>query len=125
MQQLGNFIKSLVNNSDQQYIFTTVESSFRNFFNKQKAIHIRKLSLLHNQQNKVLSTSACDSKKFNLNLSKYILIYSEEAIFTKPLNFSVLIPHSNLDVACAVESVVFKNFHRPWACNSGGISGPC
>jgi hypothetical protein len=88
-----------------------VETWFKNIFNKQKAIHIRKFSLLYNQQNKVLSTSALDSKKFILNLSKYVLVLtdSEEAK-----------PHSSLDMACAVESVVSE---LSW--NSGGRSGPC
>jgi hypothetical protein len=46
---MENFLKSSVSNSDQQRIFIAVESSFRNVFNKQKAIHVRKFSLLNNQ----------------------------------------------------------------------------
>jgi hypothetical protein len=80
-----------------------VESSFGNIFSKQKEFHIRKFSLLNNQQNKVSSTSASDSKKFILNLSKHVLIDSEEAVLMKGLNFSLVKSHSNLDMACAVE----------------------
>jgi hypothetical protein len=56
----------------------------------------------------VLSTSASDSKKFILNLSKHVLTDSEEAVLMKGMTFSVANPHSNLDMACAVESVVSK-----------------
>jgi hypothetical protein len=51
---------------------------------------------------------ASASKKFILNLSKYILTDSEEASLMKSSNFSVSNPHSYLDMACAVESVVPK-----------------
>jgi hypothetical protein len=73
IQKLEEFIKSSVSNSDQVRIFTAVESSHRNILNKQKATHIRKFSLLYNQQNKVSSTSASDSNKFILNFSKHVL----------------------------------------------------
>jgi hypothetical protein len=89
-------------------MFTGVESSLRNIFNKIKAIHICKFSLLSNQQNRVLSTPASASKKFIINLSKYVLTDSEEAVLMKGLNFLVTNPHSNLHMACAVESVVSK-----------------
>jgi hypothetical protein len=63
--------------------------------------------LLSIQQNKVLSTSASDSKKFILNHWKPVRIDSEEAVVMKRcLNFAVADPHPNLDMACAVESVV-------------------
>jgi hypothetical protein len=114
IQQLENFLNSSVSNSNQQLIFTAVESSFRNIFNKQKAIHIHKLSPLNNHQNKVLSTPASDSKKFIRNLSRHVLTDSEEAVLMKGLNFSVTNPHSNLDMAYAVKSVVSK-LHRLWA----------
>jgi hypothetical protein len=88
-------------------------------FNKQKAVHIHKFSLLNNQQNKVLSTTASDCKKFIVSLAKHVLTDSEEAVLVKDLNFSVANPHTNLDVACTVES------STDWAWNSGGRSGPC
>jgi hypothetical protein len=71
---------SSVSHSDQVRIFTAVESSYRSIFNKQKATRIRKFSLLYNQQIKVSSTSASDSKKSILNLSKHVLTDSEEAV---------------------------------------------
>jgi hypothetical protein len=43
IRQLEEFFKSSVNRSDQQRIFTAVESSFKKIFNKQKDIHIRKI----------------------------------------------------------------------------------
>jgi hypothetical protein len=105
IQQLDEFLNSSVSNSDQERIFTAVESSFRNIFNKEKATHIYKFSLLYDQRNKVLSASASDSRKFILNLSKHVLTDSEEAVLMKGLNFSVAKPRSNLDMACAMESV--------------------
>jgi hypothetical protein len=42
------------------------------------------------------------------NLSEHILTDAEEAVLMKGLNFSVTYPHPNLDMACAVESVVSK-----------------
>jgi hypothetical protein len=41
-------------------------------------------------------------------LSEQFLSNSEEAVLIKGLNFSVTYPHSNLDMACATESVVSK-----------------
>jgi hypothetical protein len=61
-------------------MFTAVESSFRNIFNKQKAIHIRKFSWLYDQQKKASFAPTPDSKKFVLNLSKHTLTDSEEAV---------------------------------------------
>jgi hypothetical protein len=49
IQQLENFLKPSPSNSNQQRILIAVESSFRNIFNKQKAIRIRDFSLLTNQ----------------------------------------------------------------------------
>jgi hypothetical protein len=97
--QLENVLESSANNSDQQWIFTTVGSSFRKIFCKQKEIHIHKFSHLNNQQNRASTTPASAYKKFILNLSKYVLTESEEAV-------AVTRPHSNLDMACAVESIV-------------------
>jgi hypothetical protein len=54
IQHLENFLKSSVNNSEQHLIFAVVESSFRNIFNKQKAIHICKISRLHNHRTESL-----------------------------------------------------------------------
>jgi hypothetical protein len=51
---------------------------------------------------------AVASKKFILNLSKCVLTESEETVLKKGLNFAVTRPHSNLDMACAVEPVVSK-----------------
>jgi hypothetical protein len=51
---------------------------------------------------------ASASKKFILILSKYVLTDTEEAVLMKGFNFLVTNPHSNLDMACAVESVVSK-----------------
>jgi hypothetical protein len=51
-------------------------------------------------------TSASDCKKFIVSLSKHVLTDSEEAVLMKDFNLSVVNPHSNLDVACAVESIV-------------------
>jgi hypothetical protein len=85
-----------------------VESSFRKIFNKQKENHIRKFSVLNNQQNRVLPTPASASEEFILNLSEHILTDSEEVVLMKGLNFSVTYSHTNLDMACAVKSVVSK-----------------
>jgi hypothetical protein len=65
-------------------------------------------SWLHYHQNKFSSVPTPDSTKFVLNLSKHAFADSEEAVLKKILNFSVMYPHSNLDVAFAVESVVLK-----------------
>jgi hypothetical protein len=62
INQLKDFLRSSVSNSDQQRIFKAKESSFSNIFNKQKATHIRKFSLLNNQQNKVISITTSASK---------------------------------------------------------------
>jgi hypothetical protein len=104
---LENFLKSSLINCDQQHIFTAVKSSFRKIFNKKKQqTHIRKFSVLNNQQNRPTPASA--SKKFILNLSEHILTDSEEAILMKGLNFFITHPHFNLDMACAVKSVVSR-----------------
>jgi hypothetical protein len=108
IQELENFLRSSLSSLDQQRIFTAVESSFRNVFNKQKGIHIRKFSMLKNQHDKVRSTPVPVSKKFVLNLSEYVLTDSEESVLLKGLNFALANPVSNLDMACAVESVVSK-----------------
>jgi hypothetical protein len=83
-------------NSDQQRIFTAVESSLRNIFNKQKHTHIRKFSALSIQQDR--PTSVLASNKFVLNLSEHVLTDVEEAVLMEGLNFSVTYPHS--DMAC-------------------------
>jgi hypothetical protein len=101
-------LKSSLNTSDQCCIFTAVESSFRNIFNKQKATHIRTFSWLDEQQNRVSSALASEPTKFVLILSKHALTDSEEAVLAKDLSFSVTYPHSILDMTCAVESVVPK-----------------
>jgi hypothetical protein len=106
IQELENFLKPSLINSGQQRIFTAVESSFRKIFNKQKQTDIRKFSALNNQQDRPTPVSA--SNKFILSLSEHILTDAEEAVLMKGLNFSVTYPHSNLDVACAVESAVAK-----------------
>jgi hypothetical protein len=106
IQELEDFIKSSLAISDQQRIFTAVECSFRKIFNKQKQTHIRKFSALNNQQNRPTPVSA--SNKFVLNLSEHTLTDAEEAVLMKGLNFSIIYPHSNLDMACTVESVVSK-----------------
>jgi hypothetical protein len=46
--------------------------------------------------------------KFILNLSRHVLTDYEEAVLLNGLNFMVTNPHSNLDMACAMESVVLK-----------------
>jgi hypothetical protein len=79
-----------------------MENSYSNILHKQKVIHIHKFSLLNNQNNKVLCTTTSDSKKFILNLSRHVLADYEG------LNFAVTYPQSNLDMACAVESIVLK-----------------
>jgi hypothetical protein len=108
IHELENLLTSSVINSDQQCIFTAVKSSFRKIFNKQNATHIRKFSVLTNQQNSVLPTPASTSKKLILHLSEHILTDSEESVLRKGLNFSVTYPHSNLDMACAVKSIFSK-----------------
>jgi hypothetical protein len=65
------------------------------------------LSILSNQHNG-LAYPSFDFYKFTLNLSEHILTDTEEAALMKVLNFSVTYPHSNLDIACGVESVVAK-----------------
>jgi hypothetical protein len=77
-------------------------------FNKQRATHILKFSKLKGQQKRVPATAPIESKKFVLNLSKHVLTDSEEAVLQKGLNFPVRYPQSNLDMACAVESVIPK-----------------
>jgi hypothetical protein len=52
-------------------------------------------------------TSAPDSK-FVLNLPQHILTDSEKTVLWKGLNFAVAKPHSNLHMACAVETVASK-----------------
>jgi hypothetical protein len=108
IQGLEDFIMSSADILDQQRIFSAVDSSFRNIFNKQKVTHIKKSSRLNGQQKRVPATIITDSKKFILNLSKHVLTDLEEAVLQKGLNFSVRNPHSNLDIACAVESVIPK-----------------
>jgi hypothetical protein len=108
IQQVENFLKSSVINFNEQDIFTAVESSFRNFFNKQNEFHVRNFSVLNNQQNKVLSTSPSDCKKFMLNFSKHILTGSEEIVRMKDFKFSLQNPNSNVDMACALETIVSK-----------------
>ncbi|XP_023702099.1 uncharacterized protein LOC111861618 [Cryptotermes secundus] len=108
IQQLENFLMSSISSSDQQQVFTAVESSFRNIFNKQKGIHIHKFSMLKSCRDKVGSDPASGSKKFVLNLSEYALTDHEESDLRKGLNFSIVNPHFNLDMACAVESVITK-----------------
>jgi hypothetical protein len=49
-----------------------------------------------------------NSSKVLLNLSKHTLTDSKEAVLKKGLNFAIAVLHSNLDMACAVESVVSK-----------------
>jgi hypothetical protein len=85
-----------------------VESSFRNIFNKQKGIHIRKFSILKSRHDKVESNPATVPKKFVLNLSEHVLTDHEESVLMKGLNFAIVNLHYNLDMACAVESVVSK-----------------
>jgi hypothetical protein len=85
-QQLENFLNLLLSNSEQQYIFSAVESSFRSIFHKEKVIHIHKFYVLNNEENKVLSTSASDSKKFILHLMKHAFTGSEEAILIEGLS---------------------------------------
>jgi hypothetical protein len=72
-QQLENFLKSSVINSEQQRIFTAVESSFTKIFNKQEEIHIRKFSIPNNEQISVLPTPATASNKLTLSLWEHIL----------------------------------------------------
>jgi hypothetical protein len=106
MQQLENICKSSSSNSDQHRIFTTVGSFFRNILNKQqKVIHICKFSWPYDQ-NSLSSAPILDSKKCILNLSKHILTDAEEAVLIQGLNFLVMHPHSSLQMACAVVSVV-------------------
>jgi hypothetical protein len=45
-------------------------------------------------------------KKIILNLLRHVLIDSEVAVLMKGLNYTIGNPHSNLDMTCAVESVV-------------------
>jgi hypothetical protein len=45
---------------------------------------------------------------FVLNLSKHILAESEKAVLKRGLNFALATPQSNLDIACAVESIKTK-----------------
>jgi hypothetical protein len=100
---MEDVIKSSVNAQDRQFIFTAVDSSFQNIFNKQGATHILKFSKLKDQQKSVPATALIESKKFVLSLSKHVLTDSEEAVLQKGLNFSVRYPQSNQDMACAVE----------------------
>jgi hypothetical protein len=60
------------------------------------------------QQNKALFSLASDSEKLNLNLSKHVLTDFDEAVLMKGFKFSVMNPHSYLDLVFAVESVVLK-----------------
>jgi hypothetical protein len=57
------------------------------WFLQQSSIHIRRLSLFSNQQNKLLLTAESDSTKFILNLSIPITIGSEEAVLLNDLRF--------------------------------------
>jgi hypothetical protein len=43
-----------------------------------------------------------------LNLSKHVLTYHEVSVLPKGLNFAVMNLHFNLDIICAVESVIPK-----------------
>jgi hypothetical protein len=55
-----------------------------------------------------MRTPVSASNKFVQNLSEHTVTDAEEAVLMKGLNFSMTYPHSNLDMACAVESVVSK-----------------
>jgi hypothetical protein len=104
IQQLENFLRSSVSSLDQQCIFTAVESSFRNVFNKQKGIHIRKFSMLKNQHDKVRSTPGPISKNWAL-ISQNMSLQTVKSHPMKGLNFAIANPHTNLDMICAVESL--------------------
>jgi hypothetical protein len=85
-----------------------VESSFRNISNKQNGIHIHKLSMLKSHRDKVGPDPSSGSKKCVLNLSEYVLTDHEKSVLRKGLNFAIVKPHFNLDMACAAESVISK-----------------
>jgi hypothetical protein len=104
IQQLENFFRTSVNEIDQQRIFTAVESSFKNIFEKQKACHIRKFLLLKKQQNRALPTPTQESENLILNHSKYVHTNVEESVLKKGLNFPVSNSHFYLDMVCPVES---------------------
>jgi hypothetical protein len=47
-------------------------------------------------------------EKIILNLPKHILTDCDDAVFMKGLKFAVTDPHSNVDMLCAVESLISK-----------------
>jgi hypothetical protein len=71
-------------------------------------IHIHKLSMLENHRDQVGSGPASGSKKFPVNLSKYVLTDHEESVLRKSLNFTIVNFLFDLDISCAVESVIPK-----------------
>jgi hypothetical protein len=90
---------SSISRSDPQRVFIAVESSFHNIFKKQRGIHISKFTKLRSHHYKVSSYPGNGSKKFIFNLSKHTLTDHEDSVLTKGLNFAVMNPHFNLDIA--------------------------
>jgi hypothetical protein len=51
---------------------------------------------------------ASTNKKLVLSLSDYVFTKAKEMVLQKWINFGVAVAHSNLDMACAAESVASK-----------------
>jgi 23S rRNA maturation mini-RNase III len=109
IEHLENTVKSLVNLQDQQRIFIAVDSSFRHIYKKKMQIH-KFLRLIKQQEKRNISDSLMgpSTDKFVKNLSNHILTESEKAVLKRGLNFALTTPQSNLDMACAVESIKTK-----------------
>jgi hypothetical protein len=105
IQQLLNFLKSVVSNSDQHHTFTDVESSSRNNFNKEWSIFVN----FHSSMISITQSLALtyEFTEFVLDLSELVPTYFEEAVLQKGLNF-LSFPHLNLDVTSTVKSIVLK-----------------
>jgi hypothetical protein len=64
--------------------------------------------MLKSYRDLVGSGPASDFKKFVVNLPEYDPTDHEESVLRKGLNFTIINPIFNLDIACAVESVIPK-----------------
>jgi hypothetical protein len=107
-QGLDNFIQSSHINSAHKRIFTAVESSFTKIL-QTKLTHIHKFppSIIN-----IIGYLNIGLQQIIHNLSEHVLTDAEEAVLMKYLNFSVT-SHSNLEMAYAVESIIFQASTHP------------
>jgi hypothetical protein len=108
--------------SDYQHIFTAVNSSYRHVYHKRRNIQIQKFLALQN-----VDYQTTTNQKFVLNLSYHVFTNAKEMAPQKGLNFGVAGTYSNLDMACAAESVAWwhPNSLQLLAWNTSGKSDQC